>query len=301
MKKVIQQFVDVWKLDFLARFVATEHRNISTTVIFWIVSQVVIAVIMGAQVMWFFASTRDDVVHAFDTYIPQDASMRIVDDRLMIDNVQMPFFREINAQNPDGGQESFAIIIDTDANTYSLNSLDAYAGGVIFLQDRAYFKDGTELDQMLYADVPEFDISKDQIMTFVREKYIFPIAFVMTIAVILLLSIGLIVFRAIMALWWSLMLYVIAVIADVRISYAKAYRATLHIYIIPAIAVLITGVVGVNVPYMPSVLFFVIFVANVIWMRNNRLGQEETVENDTVSVVGDVPKIDAVESHENKK
>lgn len=294
MKKVMQQFIDVWKLDFLARFIVKDYRNTKATITFWIVSQTMIAFLMCFQVAWFFWTAKDDLLYMIDTHIPQGASMQIENGQLAIDNVPMPFFREINAQNNGSTNESVAIIIDMQGQAYSLNSLDEYSGGVIFVNDRVYFKDGAELDQMLYTDVPNFSITKDQLISFVEEKYIFPIATMMVIVIMITLSVGFVVFRAIMALWWALMLYILALIFEVRIEYAVAYRAVLHMYIIPAIAIFLVGLTQVSVPYLPSILFLVIFIGNLIWIRNNRQEQEETatVESDVAS---DTPEVEAVD------
>ena len=295
MKKVAQQFLNVWKLDFLARFIAKEHRDVKATVVFWIVSQVIVAFFMCVQFAWFLGSAKDDVITAIDAHVPQGAAMRIENGQLSVENVQMPFFREINAKNENGEDESFAVIIDVQAQTYSLNSLDAYSGGVILLSDRAYVKDGGELDQMLYTDVPNFSVSKDQIMTFVHEKYLFPFTTLIVFAALFMLAIGFLVFRSIMALWWALMLFILGMIFDVRIGYAVAYRAVLHMYVVPAIALLITAFAGVNVPYMATVLFLVIFIGNLMWIRKNRQNQEETVVKPKDTVSEEAPKIEVVD------
>ena len=282
MKKVLRRFVDVWKLDFLAKFFAGEYRDTRTTIVFWILSNIFVVFIFTVQIFFGLMIMREGLVNGIQKNVNDGASVAFLDGQMTIENVEDPFFREIKATNEDGKGANFVVIIDQRADTYDLNALDEYVSGVIFLHDRAYMKDGSDITQMLYADLPNFSLSKEQLLGYVDRYYTFPLSVGITIVVGIFMLFFLLCLRTIGALWWALMLYVIGLVMNVHMAYGVAYKSTLNLYFVPMIVVtLVTVFTGTQIPLLTTVIFIAVFVANLLWFKKH-MKKEETVENEMV-------------------
>ncbi len=282
MKKVLRRFVDVWKLDFLAKFFAGEYRDTRTTIVFWILSNIMVVFIFTMQIFFGLLMVKDDLVNGIQKNVNDGAAVAFFDGQLTIENVEDPFFREVKATNDDGQGANFVVIIDQRADTYDLNALDEYASGMIFLHDRAYMKDGSDITQVLYADVPNFSLSKEQLLEYFDRYYIFPFSIGITIVAGVFMLFFFLCLRTIGALWWALMLYVIGLVMNVHMAYSVAYKSTLNLYFVPMIVVtLVTVVAGTQIPLLTTVIFIAVFVANLLWFKKH-MKKEETVENEVI-------------------
>ncbi len=290
MGKITQRFLEVWKTDFLAKFFAGEYRDAKTTILFWIFSQLLISLIITIQIFFYLWSVRADILQFIYDKVPENAIVSITDGQLSLMNIDDPFYREINAEKSENSEGSLVFIIDTKKSTYDMNALDEYNGGLIVLQDRLYLKDGSKINELLFSELPNLTLTTEQITHYVKKYYVFPVATVISLLFLLFITILYTCGRLVMALWWALMLFVIALIFDIKISYNVAYKAVLNLYFVPAFVVLILMLFNIHISMLMTALFIVIFIANILWYKKNNM-KEEKVITDSLIV-----KEDSVES-----
>lgn len=271
MNKILQRFIDVWKLDFLANFVAGKHNDQKTTIGFWFLFNAIIAIAIAFSITAFLYSAKNDLTNWISESVPDQARVSVRDGQLQTENISEPFFREIEAQNEHNKeyQGTYVIVLDTTSQAYDITSLDEYIGGMIILKDRIFVKDSNEVRQFLIADVPDFSLSKFQILNFIHEKFYFPFSVIIIIAVFVMMLIFYGLLRLIAALWWALLLFIMAKVFDVRLEYVVAYKAVLNFYLIPTFVAFLTGYVIGHIPLFVTVIFIVIFIANLMWMKKN--------------------------------
>ncbi|XLQ20115.1 MAG: DUF1189 family protein [Candidatus Moraniibacteriota bacterium] len=298
MKKALKRFVDIWKLDFLAKFFAGECKNNKTTISFWILSSLALSLMVAVGFCVFLCDSYDDTVALLERDIPESAQITITDGQLTTQNIDEPFFREINAHSDDNSYDgSFVIIIDTRSDAYDLTSLDEYNGGIIVLGDRAYFKDGTEFDQIVFSEIPNFTVSKDDILEFVSKYFIFPFSIILTILLGVFMFFWFSVFRLVSAFWWALMLFVLTKIFDIECKYMTAYKAVINLYFIPTVVVFMVGFLGLNIPLMTTIIFIAIFIANLLWIKKHP--QVEETEN-VLKTIPEIKKVKIVKQSKKK-
>ncbi len=268
MKKVFQRFVDIWKMDFLVTFVSEKHRHTKTTVGFWIVSNFFIAALLAGNFAMYFATADDKISDVITEYVPQDAKITMSGGQLYTENIDEPFFREITAEN-DEQSERMVFIVDTKSHGHDITSLDEYAGGVLVLQDRVYGKDGSEINHMLFADVPDFSFTREQVLAFIAKNATWFVVLV-TFLVFCMMMLYFSVLRLVSALWWALLLWLCSRIGNYPLSYGVSYKAILNFYFIPTLVVSIVSLVGLfTLPLMTTVIFVLIFVGNFVWIKRN--------------------------------
>ncbi len=270
IKKVLQRFVDIWKLDFLAKFFAGKKNDNKTTVLFWIISNALLAIILAVLAYLFLVGFYDTLIDSINKNVPDNARITVVDGQLTTQNLDDPFFREISANNVQYEyDESFVIIIDSVSSAYDITSLDEYVGGIIVVGDRAYLKDESELTQIIFAEYPDFSISKEDIIVFIDKYFFFPFAAVLTIAIGVFMFIWFAVARLIFALWWAFMLFILMRIFDVKDTYMTTYKAVLNLYFIPTLVVFVVGLIVIDIPLLTTIIFIAIFIANLMWLKNS--------------------------------
>ncbi len=268
MKNVSKRFIDIWKLDFLAKFLSYEKNDNKATIWFWIISNFVLVLILLVSFSLFLIGAPSKIVNTIESNIPDGASITIIDGQLTTENIDDPFFREIGASNEGVNyDEKIAIIVDTHGQTYDITSLDEYKEGFLILGDRAYTKDGTEIDQLVFKDVPNVSFSKEDVISGVHKYFVFPVGILLSILVGGILFFYFVVLRLVSAFWWALMLFILMRIFDIKESYITAYKAVLNFYFIPAVVVLILGLIGFAVPFITTIIFIAIFIANLIWLK----------------------------------
>lgn len=283
MNKILNRFIDIWKLDFLTKFLAGEKNDNKTTIGFWIVSNFLIVMLFVGSFMFSLMSIPGELVDYIEKNIPDNARITVTDGQLITENIDEPFFREIDANNEGiSYDKKIAIIIDTYSETYDITSLDEYESGVIVLGDRIYTKNNTELNHVLLADVPNFSFSKEDLVVFIDKYFSFIFITFLTVFIGGFIFLYLAVFRLLSAFWWALMLFAIMQIFDVKESYMTAYKAVLNFYFIPMIVVFALGIIGLHVPFVTTLIFIAVFIANLIWLKRQR--ETKPVQNVLESV-----------------
>lgn len=263
------RFVDVWKVDFLTKFFAGEHHDTRTTISFWVLSNVVIVFVLSLQMFVFLYASKSVVIDGVKNAIGDGATITFLDGQMTTENIDDPFFREIKTTNASGQSVTSVVIIDTHANTYDLGALDEYAGGVIALHDRMYVKDGSDITQVLYTNVRNFSLSKEQILAYIDRYYAMPFVLLATVVVGMFLLLMMVIGRTIAALWWALMLYMIGLIMNVYVAYGIAYKSVLNLYFVPMSVVVLLGIVNVQIPFLTTAIFIAMFIANLIWLKRH--------------------------------
>lgn len=284
MKKIAQRFCDVWKLDFLSQFFIKGHKDNKTTVLFWIVCTGGVALVLTIVFLWYFHIFTQSLTSGIDRDIADGARITMTDGYLMMEGVDDPFFREFDVYNAhnDALHQKIAIIIDTQSVAYDITSLDEYVGGVVVLGNRLYTKDGSEINTLDFVDVENFSLTKEDVIAFIDHNAIFPIGTVIALGVFFGLVFFYGILRLIMALWWALLLFVLTKIFGMSVQYSMAYKAVLNLYIIPTFAVLILQFMGMEIVLLTTLIFVVIFIANLIWI--NKQIKKDPVESLEVSV-----------------
>ncbi len=267
MKKVSKRFIDIWKLDFLAKFLSHGKSDNKTTIWFWIISNLVLVLILLISFSLFLIGAPNEIVTAIEKNVPDGARITIIDGQLTTENIDEPFFREISASNKGTNyDEKIAIIVDTQGQTYDIASLDEYKEGFLILGDRAYTKDDTKINQLVFKDIPNISFAKEDVISWVHKYFLF---FAISLGILMgsILFFYFVVLRLVSAFWWALMLFIFMRIFDVRESYIIAYKAVLNFYFIPSIAVLVLGLIGFGIPFITTIIFMAIFIANLIWLK----------------------------------
>ena len=293
MKKALHRFLDVWKLDFLAKFFAGEYRDTRTTVVFWILSNIVVSFIFAVQIFVGMCMVKGELINSVMENVADGASVTFQDGQMVVTGMDDPFFREMIATQEKGASTSSVFIIDQHANTYDLGALDEYGGGLIMLHDRAYVKDGSDITQILYADMPNFSVSKEQVIAYMQKYYVFPFAVLITILGGIFIFLFMLCVRTVGALWWAAMLYVIGLIMNVHMAFGVAYKSVLNLYLIPMLVTTLLMFVNVQIPLLTTVIFIAIFVANLLWFKKHRV-EEETIESEQIAPVTSVSVEDGI-------
>ena len=289
MKKILNRFVDIWKLDFLTKFLSGEKENNKTTIWFWIVSNLVLTGVLMVSFVIFLISAPNQIISAIEKNVPDFARVTLTGGQLMTENIDEPFFREIDASNEGVNYDKkIAVIIDTHGQTYDITSLDEYEGGLLVLGDRAYTKDNAKINQLVFTNVPDLSFTKEDVITFVDKRFLFPFATLLSIFLGMILFFYFAVLRLLSASWWAFMLFVIMRIFGVGESFMTAYKAVLNFYFIPAIVVIVLGMVGFTVPFVTTIIFISIFIANLIWLnRQHKRGfVEDSLESSKDGIKG---------------
>ncbi len=287
MKRLLSRFVDIWKLDFLAKFFAGEKDDKKTTILFWISSNLLITIILMVPFYLFLHNASNELMGYVNDNIANGAQIIIADGQLTTQNIEEPFFREISAQNGVSGyNESYAIIIDTQSDTYDITSLDEYRGGVVVKGDRLYFKDENKIRDIIFSNVNNLSISKEQIIEFINEYSSFLNLILFTIFVGIFVFVWFVGFRLAIAFWWALLLFMLIKIFDINEEYMTAYKAVLNLYFIPTIAVFGVSVAGFSVPMLTTLIFLAVFIANLIWIKKHP--QIEEVDN----LLDEIPEVE---------
>lgn len=278
MNRILQRFVDVWKMDFLAKFVAGEHKNLRTTVCFWVAFNVLIVLVIVCELCFYLYSAENVLISTINENVPENARISVSMGQLSTENIDEPFFREVTAENEYNADysEDYVLIIDTHSQGgYDITSLDEYTGGVVVLHDRAYMKNDNEIQHVLFADVPDFSLTREQATAFIDQYFFFPFTIVLSAFAFFALVIFYSVFRLIAVFWWALMLWILAKIMDVTLQYPVAYKAVLNFYFIPTVVVLLLSFVGVHISLLVTAIFMVIFIANLLWIKRHKVEEDK--------------------------
>ena len=270
MKKVLRRFVDIWKLDFLARFFAKGKKDNKTTIGFWVLSNIFVALIISLLWGIVIYNSADDILVSLDKYVPDHARVTIRDGQLTTENIDDPFFREIVARNTNSNRDgSFAVIIDSHSSTYDITSLDEYDGGVIVFGDRMYFKNGRDLDHIVFSDVPNISISKEAVERFITGPSFLAITTGITLMSFVVLLIYFALFRLIVAFWWALLLFILMYIFEQKEEFMTIYKAVLNLYFIPTIVIVFLSFFSIRMSFFTTIIFVAVFLANLIWQKKH--------------------------------
>ncbi|MEN8252393.1 MAG: DUF1189 family protein [Patescibacteria group bacterium] len=277
MKKTLQRFIEIWKPDFLAKFFAYESHDNKTTALFWITSNFLMALIFFIFFCFALLGGKGDIIKSIEDNIVDDVRVTNTDGQLTIDNIEEPFLKEISAEAQSGDYgEDLIFIIDTKSDTYDLTSLDEYGEGILIKGDRALFKDGEEITQIIFADTPDFSVAREDVIDFV-DSYFMLVAFVFASLIGVVMFVYFAGFRLVSAFWWALMLFILTKIFDIKCGYMTAYKSVLNFYFIPLIVVFGLGVFNIGVPFLTTAIFGTVFVVNLIWIKNHTNTKEEDV------------------------
>lgn len=292
MNNIWRRAIDVWKVDFLARFVSGLHTDVRTTVWFWIVINSIFALVVSVMVFFALLGIKPALQEFIRTNIPDDAQVVLQNGVLDVRNMSNPSLQTMRYEDPTTEREEDAVlIIDTHGDTYNLTTLEDYGRGVALFAHKAYVKDSGEIQEISFQDIPDFTASKNDVNAWV-DRYLLPtvIAIVLFVAVFMVIMFS--IMRAILALWWALILMVTGYIMRVRISYRMAYMSVLNFYFIPLVVQIVLMLFDVEVAYLTFAIFLVVFIANLLWMRRNMRGDgTETATKDTQSAATDTPPV----------
>jgi predicted membrane protein len=289
MKKVFRRFVDIWKLDFLALFFAGEKNNNKTTIFFWIFSSVLLALFASIILFFFLFNTSDEIVDTIEQYVPETAQINLTNGQLTIRNVEQPFLKEIKATAQNNGFDgTIAIAVDVESKTYDDTVLDDYDGGVAVFADHITIKNALQSEEFSFDNLSDFEISRNDLIDTISNKQAFAnIVGQFVFGVFIILLLGLLIGRLLLAFWWALLLFVLMRIIEVKEGYMTAYKAVINFYFIPTIVSIILWFFGIHVPMMTTMIFTALFVANLIWLKKQQQkvltakGEATIIENET--------------------
>ncbi|PID51843.1 MAG: hypothetical protein CR972_05050 [Candidatus Moraniibacteriota bacterium] len=279
MSKVFQRFVDIWKMDFLAKFVSGEGKDTKITIYFWFVSNFFLVIVFVCSFCFYSIGFKSAITTWISENVPENAKISVSKGQLSTENIDEPFFREIKAENTENSDynESVAFLIDTHLQSYDIALLDEYVGAVVILHDRVYIKDDSDIRHILFSDVPDFSLTKQQAFELIKKKYIWVVVF-LTFFVFIVLFIVYAGFRLISALWWALMLWICSRMFDLPLTFEISYKAILNFYFIPAIVAFVISMFGVSMSiFVTTLIFLLIFVGNFIWMKRNKIDENNVV------------------------
>ncbi len=268
MKKILKQFVDIWKLDFLTKFLSQGKSDNKTTIWFWVISSFVLTLLLLILFTFFVFGSQSKIIDATEKNVPDNAHVTITDGQLTTENIDEPFFREIDVNNAGVNYgKRVAIIINTSKQVYDITSLDDYEGGILVLKDRMYVKSNTRISQFIFTDIPNISFSKKDVIEFEDKYFLFPFSVIAGIFIGVVMFFYFVILRLVSAFWWALMLFIIMRIFDVKEDYAVAYKAVLNFYFIPSVVVIILWMTGFVIPLLTTMIFLAVFIANLIWYR----------------------------------
>lgn len=253
-------------MDFLSRFLTDLHKDMRTTIIFWMIVNFIFATVFVIGAMTAMIGGKEDFRNAVQIYIPNGARLAVNDGALDIHNIPDPSLQVL--RDDDDTQAVF--IVDTRGDTYSLTTLDGYAQGIALLSDKAYIKaDDSKIESVAYRNVPNFIFSKEEFLDAV-DRYFVPVIVAVMIVTMLFLFVVLVIGRSLLALWWALVLVVTARVMRTHVSYRMAYLSVLNFYFVPTLVTIVLIPFAVQSSYLTLAVFLVVFVTNIMWMNRNR-------------------------------
>lgn len=269
MKTLWRRCGEVWKVDFLSRFLGGLHRDIRTTVYFWIVINALAALVMTGQIFTVLYGGKTAVRDSILSFVPDGATMTLRDGVLTLNGMPDPFlhvFQEANMITES--DEPTLLVIDTQGGTYDVTTLESYKQGAAILRDRVYVKGDGQINEVLYKDIADFTVSKEDGIAWIDRYFGVGVA-LLSVVTGLVLFVTLVIARAVAALWWGLILWLVARIFQVVMPYKTAYLAVLNLYFVPIVVTTVLSLLGLQISYVGFVVFLAVFIANMVWMRRN--------------------------------
>jgi len=270
MNNVWRRCTEVWKVDFLARFLADLHKDLRTTIIFWISINLIFAGALSVSMLVAILGIKGELRNITQSVIPDHARIAVEDGALRIQNIPDPSLQDFHE---DDTGDSAVIIVDTHGDTYDITTLDTYTEGVAFFSDKMYVKMDDKIESIAYQGLPNFGISKEKLLEGIDRYFVATVVAISVVAMIILWP-ALMIGRSIMALWWAAILLIVARIMHVEIPYRTAYLSVLNFYFVPTLVMIVLIPFAFDVPYLTSAIFLAVFIANIIWMNRNT--QSET-------------------------
>lgn len=268
MKNIWRRGIDVWKVDFLARFIGGLHKDVRTTVWFWVTINCAFAVVVSMGVLFGLLSSKPMLQEFVRTAIPDGATIAVQDGTLTLHNIDDPSLQTLRYEESSATKTEAVLIVDTHGETYNLATLDDYEQGMALFAHKAYVKDGRKIEEVNYSDVPNFQVSKDAAEAWVN-RYFIPVVILIAVIVVVILVVMLTILHALFALWWALLLLVTGYIMHVRMPYRIAYMSVLNMYFVPLSVQVVLLVAGVEIAYVTFAIFMAVFIANMLWIHRN--------------------------------
>ncbi len=259
MTNIIQRAKSVWKPDFLFLFVESEKKSHQITWLFWIVTGLIVATIWTLSITYFVHSAFPDVIDGINQNIPDGAHLALVDGTLLIEGIEQPYVVE-----GDGN----VLIIDTEGATYSPESLNAYTSAVLVTKEGIYQKeDRIRSREFSFAEAKDLTYSKEQLMGLIeRSRSMIMIGG--AIGIFLVMILNLLVFRLLSALWWALILMLIAMFFGMKEKFSTYYFVVLNLYFVPLILEGVLVIFGVGIPFFTTLIFMILFFMNLLhWKK----------------------------------
>ncbi|MCK4635259.1 MAG: DUF1189 family protein [Candidatus Moranbacteria bacterium] len=291
MKKVLQRFVDVWKSDFLHKLTTSKEKTTNTTIWFWIIFSVIFSFTISFYIV--FVVQKEISLMADEIFnnevISKDAELTMKDGQLSTNEIQEPFVYSAE-------DKSFLLVIDTNKNKENdPEILNEYESGLILLKDKLYSKDNDNIsyETVVYKnhEAPNFSVKFKEIEKYFND-YFFAGVIVLYIVVFVLIFLFLAIFRLLTALWWALLLFLICLIINNKISYGKSYEIILNFYFIVLPIELFSLFIEMNMPFSTFIIFSIIFSINLFHIKNNKSNK---VEEDEIKESDKMEKLESKE------
>lgn len=280
LTQIIQRTKSVWKSDFLALFIESENKSHKITWLFWIVTGLIAATIWTLSVTYFVNNAFPIVTEGIEQNIPDGAQLSVMDGILSIEGIEQPYVIE-------GDEDGSVLIIDTEGVAYSPESLDAYTAAVLVTKEGIYQKeDLVRSREFSFAEAKDFTYSKEQLMALVeRSRSMITIG--MAIGIFLAMTLNFIVFRLLGALWWALLLMLIAMFFGMKEKFSTYYFAVLNLYFVPLVLEGVLVVFGISIPFFTTLIFIILFLFNLLYWKKKNDSEivSENLKNETEKVL----------------
>lgn len=280
LTQIIQRAKGVWKSDFLHLFVTSEKKSHKITWLFWIVTGLIAATIWTLSVTYFVHTAFPKVIDSVNQHIPDGTKLSIVDGTLSIEGIAQPYVIE-------GAGDGSVLIIDTEGATYSPGNLDAYTEAVLVTKDGIYQKeDHVRSREFSFAEAKDLTYTKDQLMALIdRSRSMITVG--MAVGIFLAMALNFIVFRLLGALWWALILMLMAMLFGMKEKFSMYYFAVLNFYFVPLVLEGVLILFGFGIPFFTTLIFVVLFFMNLLhWKKKRDLSRvPEMKEDDETKVL----------------
>ncbi|HEX8974326.1 MAG TPA: DUF1189 family protein [Patescibacteria group bacterium] len=263
--RIFKRFFEIFKPGFLAENLDTIDSG--KTWKFWFLSNTLVAIVLTIIIGYTINKGIDETAKEFLLKYP-NAKIFVSGGKLSTEGIDEPIFEK----SDDGS----VFVLDTKNQKYDETVLSDYKKGVFISSDKIYNKKSS-------IETQQYDISKiNRNFSFTQKD----LQSKVWILKVFFIGVGIFFgwiylngLRLISAFWWAFWFWLLAVIMKIEgVGYKNIYFAVLNFYIIPLVISLVLTLFGLNVAFLTTIIFSILFVVNFLFMKKNQKQKEVVIK-----------------------
>jgi len=261
---IFSRFVAVWTHPNFLSDTILKEKSSGKTWGFWFFWNTVVVLILALSLWVSFSGPTNKFVQNTLNELPISEISLIDGEFSMIPDTPITW------TTPDSND--YGIFIDISGNTYDREVLKKYHSGLWMDSKEIFIKDAKSYESIFFHEIPEnFSLTSQETKVF-WEEYHSEIFKILALIAFVLLWIFVCLFRLLIALWWSFLVWLGGKIFDIPdLDFGKSYLAVMHFYLVPLIieSALFFGF-GFAFPYSTTLFLFLIIGLNFWYIKKGQ-------------------------------